>query len=134
MELWRLIAHSHWFDMRAFGFEVRICSRCSGYVSGLIGLAALRSHVAPLFQTLQVHAQFTICTLLSIPLVADWLTQSWGLRESNNFLRFVTGLMLGVSILLYSMIGISQPLKTLLVSFFALAIALSGINGFIHRK
>jgi hypothetical protein len=31
----------------------------------------------------------------------DWLTQSWGLRESNNQLRFATGAILGIGMILF---------------------------------
>ncbi len=37
VELWRLLAHDHWFTLSLLGRELRLCARCSGY---LIGFAA----------------------------------------------------------------------------------------------
>jgi len=92
MELWRLLAHRNWLTLRALGLELRLCSRCSGYLAGFLFLTASKSVTG--LQALQVvptQHQFIICMLLTMPLILDWLTQSWGLRESDNVKRLITG-------------------------------------------
>jgi uncharacterized membrane protein len=103
MELWRLFAHQHWFTVKVLGIELRLCARCSGYLTGFLSLTALGS-VATLsaFKMLTLQSQLLICLILITPSTVDWLTQFWGLRESNNALRFITGMSLGAAVSLYS--------------------------------
>jgi uncharacterized membrane protein len=103
MELWRLFAHQHWFTVRAMGLELRLCARCSGYLAGFLSLMMLgRTTPLSAFQMLPLQSQWIICLILIIPSTADWLTQFWGLRESNNALRLITGISLGAAVSLYS--------------------------------
>jgi len=39
-----------------------------------------------------------LATVLALPAIIDGFTQFQGKRESNNFLRFFTGLSLGISL------------------------------------
>ena len=103
MELWQLFAHKHWFTLRALGLELRLCARCSGYLAGFLSYTVLGSVAGlPSFPALPIQYQLLICAMLMTPTAVDWLTQSWGLRESNNALRFITGASLGAVVSLYS--------------------------------
>ena len=64
-----------------------------------------------------------------MPLVFDWLTQSWGLRESDNVTRFITGVILGVGVSLYSASGFLPDLKALLFVLIALIVSIIGMIG-----
>ena len=135
MELWRLLAHNHWFTIRVLGSELRLCARCSGYVLGLLAAMALHSLMGSLlFRSLPINLQFTVCLLTLLPLAVDWLTQSWGWRKSNNGLRLLTGAVLGTGVFLFSLVDSSHSLKN---SFFVLttfAIAFFGHAGdILHR-
>lgn len=131
MELWRLIAHRHWFTLRFFDREVRLCARCSGYVVGFFILIGFRNlFLLPLFHSLKIPYQLFFCFLFVIPLTYDWLTQSWGLRFSNNGMRLLTGAFLGIGVsLLYSSEAIPF-LKTLFYVSIAALIASFGLAGY----
>lgn len=135
MELWRLLAHRNWFTLRAFGLELRLCSRCSGYLAGFLFLTASRSVTGPqALQALPTQLQFIICMLFAMPLILDWLTQSWGLRESDNFTRFITGAILGIGVSLYSVTEFLPDLKAPLFVLTALAVALIGLIGLKTKR
>lgn len=59
----------------------------------------------------------------------DWLTQSWGLRNSNNNLRFITGIFLGIGTLLYSNMNIAFHLKVISYIFIVSIIVILSYAG-----
>lgn len=130
MELWRLVAHRHWFTLRIFDREMRVCARCSGYLIGFFSLTAFRNFfVLPIFHSLKIPHQLLLCFLFVVPLTYDWLTQSWGLRDSNNKLRLLTGAVLGIGVsLLYSSEAIPF-FKTQFYVSIAVLIACFGLVG-----
>jgi uncharacterized membrane protein len=128
MELWRLFAHQHWFTLRALGLELKLCARCSGYLAGFLSLTTLGS-VASLsvFKMLTFRYQLLICLILITPSTADWLTQFWGLRESNNALRFITGMSLGAAVSLYSsMMSFADSMLIFILAISTIAIGILG--------
>lgn len=61
-----------------------------------------------------------IALILIAPLFLDWLTQTMGLRESTNMLRFATGILAGSgeALLPYLLIeGEMEKLKKMLIPF-----------------
>lgn len=129
MELWQLVAHRHWYTLSFFGREFRLCARCSGYVFGLSTLMALLNFGIPVFPSLKTDLQFFFCFLCVLPLAFDWLTQSWGLRDSSNNLRFFTGLILGIGTSLFSLMEAIPFSKMRIYVYIAASIAVSGIVG-----
>jgi hypothetical protein len=69
-----------------------------------------------------------------MPLILDWLTQSWGLRESDDVTRFITGAILGIGVSLYSATEFSPDLKAALLVLAALAVALIGFIGIETKR
>lgn len=65
-----------------------------------------------------------------MPLVLDWLTQSWGLRESDNVTRFITGATLGMGVSLYSTSGYLPDLKALIFVLIAFTVSIIGLIGY----
>lgn len=129
MELWRLFAHKHWFTLRALGLELRLCARCSGYLAGFLSCTVLGNVAGlPSFLALPFQHQLFICAMLTAPTGVDWLTQSWGLRESNNALRFITGASLGAVVSLYSSITSMPNSMPIFVSAMS-AVAVVGLLG-----
>ncbi len=127
MELWRLLAHRHWVSLRILGGELRLCARCSGYALGLLALTAYRAVFGlQLFDSLGAPLQFLLCYLTVAPLALDWLTQSWGWRESSNGLRLLTGAILGAGLSLFSMVEMPPVLKAQICVYTAAAVLMSG--------
>ena len=127
MELWRLLAPRHWISLRILGRELRLCARCSGYALGLLALTAYRAVFGlQIFDSLGTPLQFLLCYLTVVPLAYDWLTQSWGWRESNNRLRLLTGTILGAGLHLFSMTEATTILKMQLIVYTAAALLLFG--------
>ena len=127
MELWKLVAHRHWLTLRIFDRELRLCARCSGYVAGFLTLTVLLNLFEfNLFRSLTIQSQLFICLLLVVPLASDWLTQSWGLRNSNNRLRLFTGAILGAGTALLNSTEATPYLKTWFYGGIAVIISIVG--------
>ena len=80
------------FKIRNHYFPV--CSRCTG-----IYIGAFSYYIFVYF----VYVQYNIAVILAailmiIPTFSDGLTQFFGFRESNNALRFATGLIAGIGL------------------------------------
>lgn len=127
MEPWRLLAHRHWITLRILGRELRLCARCSGYALGLLALAAYRAAFGlRIFDSLGAPLQFLLCYLTVVPLALDWLTQSWGWRESSNGLRLLTGAILGGGLSLFSLVEMPPALKAQFCVYTAAVVLLAG--------
>lgn len=75
------------------GFNI-FCSRCMGIlIGGVIGIISL------LFS---IRVPFLFSGLILIPLIVDGVTQAFFERESNNSIRFITGLIFGFGLVFCS--------------------------------
>ena len=131
MELWRLLAHNHWVTLKLYGIELRLCARCSGYLLGFTAPLLASGLVADLSRSLDVRVQMFACFLLALPYVVDWLTQSWGTRESSNGVRLATGILMGLGIFLFSRLNLVSG-RAVFVNT-ALLIALVGHHGKVKK-
>ena len=130
MELWRLVAHRHWITLDVFGRKLRLCARCTGYALGFLAVTAVISlQGLQFFGSLSPLYQVSVCLILLAPLTLDWMTQSWGLRESNNGLRLLTGFSLGSGVSLFSLVDATRNFKVLFYLYAAMVIALGGTLG-----
>jgi len=105
LELWRLLAHNHWFTLNLLGYRLRLCARCSGYLLGFTAPFLFPSHLSDPLGLMGSQVQWLVFFLLALPLVLDWVTQSWGLRESSNRVRLATGVLLGMDVFFFSRLG-----------------------------
>jgi uncharacterized membrane protein len=132
MELWRLFAHSHWFTLSLIDKKIRICARCTGYVAGFTLLYMLQQIFRLDFLRTTSTWTLYLSIVLLIPLVFDWLTQSWGLRESVNGIRFITGLLFGFALFLFLNSSILHGRDIMIISAFFIAAV--GLLGKINRS
>ena len=80
------------------GHQFPVCSRCTGFYISLISY-----FIFTYYFFVDYNAYLLIfAVLLLIPAVVDGLTQLFEYRQSNNSLRFITGLLggLGLGILI----------------------------------
>ena len=130
MELWRLVAHRHWITLDVFGRRLRLCARCTGYALGFLALTSVISlQGLRFFGSLSLVHQVVICLFLLAPLSLDWMTQCWGLRESNNGLRLLTGFILGSGVYLFSQVDATRNYKVLFYLCAAMIMVLGGTIG-----
>lgn len=95
MNVFNLICHRK--PERSFfisGYQFPVCSRCTGFYLSLI------LYFIYAYYFFVDYTQFLlICAvLLLVPAGYDGITQLLGLRESNNILRFITGLVGGIGL------------------------------------
>lgn len=134
MECWRLLAHDHWFTLNLYGCRVRLCARCSGYLLGFIAPYLVFNYLGvDLLGFLDPDARLLAIVLFALPYASDWVTQSWGIRESSNWLRLATGILLGVDIFIFSRLGGSLLTRRLIFIGAAVSVALIGILGKLKR-
>ena len=90
----------HRLPERSFHFknhQFPVCARCTGFYTGLLIF---------LIYSALFHINYTLTLLiisvaLLIPASVDGFTQYIGFRESNNNLRFITGLIGGVGLIIF---------------------------------
>lgn len=95
MNVLNLICHR--MPERSFfvkGYQFPVCARCTGfYISLIIYFIYAYYFFVDYNLFLLIFA-----ILLLIPTVIDGLTQLFEYRESNNILRFITGIMGGIGL------------------------------------
>lgn len=98
--LFLLLAHHETKDLhrtihvRLVGKDYYLCARCAGKYLGVLGVFILS-----LILGLQIPAwlHWLITTFFPLPSTVDWLTQRKGMRESKNWIRIITGYLLGIA-------------------------------------
>ena len=108
-----------------------MCARCSGYILGLFLIIQSVNILG--FNIEQIHPSFvfSLSILFALPLIIDWVTQSWKLRESNNSIRLLTGLLMGISTGIFSFNNIDMELKKTLFVLIALIVLILGLKDHI---
>lgn len=81
----------HQLPQRSFfykGKQFPVCARCTGIHLGYLSF--------PVFLFSIFNLSLWLSILLVLPTLIDGLTQAFFNRESNNLLRFLTGLIAGI--------------------------------------
>ena len=98
MELTKYICHRK--PERSFfinGHQFPVCARCTGFYTSLA--------VYLLFNMFFRHGydlnMLIISMILMIPVAVDGMTQYFGPRESTNTLRFITGFIGGIGLIIF---------------------------------
>jgi len=110
--------------------QIRLCARCTGYIVGFYTLSTFYTISSLNFlSSLDITRQLILCTLFSVPLALDWITQTWKLRKSNNKLRFFTGFILGFGVFFLSLSNVSFQIKIILGISLSMSIITLGLIG-----
>ena len=97
MDVFKYLCHRR--PERSFfyrGHQFPVCSRCTGLIIGA-ALFAVYSFIVPVVYDWNL---LYVSVLLQLPYIIDGFTQYLAIRESNNTLRFITGLLGGVGVVL----------------------------------
>ena len=111
MELTKYICHR--IPERSFfikGHQFPVCARCTGFYTGLV-VFLVWNHF---FRLNHDIVTLLISMILMIPVAIDGFTQYFGPRESTNTLRFITGFIGGIGLIIFLKIIIRGILNVLL--------------------
>jgi len=75
------------------GRNVYLCARCTGIYTGILSVLIAWF----LGFNFSEWLYLPLYSILALPSIVDWLTQSCKLRESRNTIRISTGYILGIS-------------------------------------
>lgn len=79
------------------GHQFPVCARCTGFYTGLAFFL-----LYTFFSTIEYDLTLLIISIiLLVPVSIDGFTQFFGLRESNNTLRFITGFIGGIGLIIF---------------------------------
>lgn len=96
MKIFNLMCHRK--PERSFfikNHQFPVCARCTGFYSALFIFI-----LYDFFYTFNTSLElFLLGIIFLIPVLIDGFTQYFGLRESNNILRFVTGIIGGFGLI-----------------------------------
>ncbi|MDO5832016.1 MAG: DUF2085 domain-containing protein [Methanobrevibacter sp.] len=110
MELTKYICHRK--PERSFfikGHQFPVCARCTGFYTSLIAYLIVNRFYPHGYD----FNMLLISMVLMIPVAIDGLTQYFGPRESTNNLRFITGFIGGVGLIIFLKIVIRWVLNVL---------------------
>lgn len=102
----------HQIPERSFfikGHQFPVCARCTGFYTGLAVYLILNLF----FKHPYNLEMLIIAMVLMVPVAIDGLTQYFGPRESTNSLRFVTGFIGGIGLIIFLKIVIKWIWKIL---------------------
>ena len=89
------------------GHQFPVCARCTGFYTGLIIFL-----IYDYFFNIDYSLNLLICSIiLLIPTAIDGFTQLLNCRQSNNTLRFITGVIGGIGLIIFLKIVIQWLLK-----------------------
>ena len=98
MELTRYICHR--IPERSFfikGHQFPVCARCTGFYTGLIVYLILHVFYSHPYD----FKMLFVSMILMVPVAIDGVTQYFGPRESTNTLRFATGFIGGIGLIMF---------------------------------
>ncbi len=79
------------------GHQFPVCARCTGFYSGLIVYLIINCF----FKHNYDFNMLLVSMILMVPVAIDGLTQYFGPRESTNNLRFITGFIGGIGLIIF---------------------------------
>ena len=111
MELTKYLCHRR--PERSFflkGHQFPVCARCTGFYTGLVVFLIWNWF----FELNHDINTIIISMILMIPVAIDGFTQYFGPRESTNTIRFITGFIGGIGLIIFLKIVIRGIYNVLL--------------------
>ena len=91
------------------GHQFPVCARCTGFYSGLIVYLICNYFYGHNYDI----NTLIISMILMIPAAVDGITQYFGPRESTNNLRFITGFIGGIGLIMFLKIAVKTIITLL---------------------
>ena len=91
------------------GHQFPVCARCTGFYTGLVVYLILNIFYKHPYNLNMLF----VSMILMIPVAIDGVTQYYGPRESTNNLRFITGFIGGIGLIIFLKIIIRGILNVL---------------------
>lgn len=82
------------------GHQFPVCARCTGFIVGTL-FFCIYSYLVPIYYTYDL---LYLSIILQLPYIIDGTTQFFDLRESNNHLRFITGFIGAIGLIIMARI------------------------------
>ncbi len=79
------------------GHQFPVCARCTGFYTGLVAYLILHVFYNHPYDLKMLF----ISIILMVPTAIDGLTQYYGPRESTNTIRFITGFIGGIGLIMF---------------------------------
>jgi len=111
-----------------FGSNMGLCARCFTIYLTLTFYCILYSFFD---LKLRPKSKLIISISLIIPLFIDGITQYYGFRQSNNFLRFITGVLAGSGL---SIIFVSSYINVINGLFHKILLTISHEGGMLNEN
>ena len=91
------------------GHQFPVCARCTGFYAGLIVYLIVNCFYKHPYDLNMLF----ISMILMIPVAIDGVSQYYGPRESTNSLRFITGFVGGIGLIIFLKIVLRGILNVL---------------------
>ncbi len=92
------------------GHQFPVCARCTGFYTGL-AIFLIYDYFYEIDYSFNL---LIISVILLIPTAIDGFTQLFKFRESNNTLRFITGLIGGLGLIIFLKIIIKWIIESII--------------------
>ncbi|MBQ6099622.1 MAG: DUF2085 domain-containing protein [Methanobrevibacter sp.] len=92
------------------GHQFPVCARCTGFYAGLAAYLIWNHFYGHAYD----FNMLILSMILMIPVSVDGITQYFGPRESTNNLRFITGFIGGIGLIIFLKIVMKVILSVLL--------------------
>ncbi len=104
------------------GKKLYVCARCTGLTLGFISGILLQTF--SIITNLEQNLSLLLAIALALPAMVDWWTQSVFGRESRNYIRVLTGYVLGLAVTFLRFSNMTWSIITIIIFFIFAAIGL----------
>jgi uncharacterized membrane protein len=87
----------HAISVKIDGYHIFLCTRCTGTITGILFGLLIERILFFSGTPINANLALTLSILLPIPGLVDWGSQKLLYRKSNDTIRIITGVLLGIA-------------------------------------